>query len=210
MTPDRRRPQQVAWFLGILIALGLLGPGSRTAAQEEGPLDPSVISILGDPNAAEGNLDADLMKVMGPPEGPPPTEAVLNERAVVIYSKLRCPVCQGVSIADSPAGMATNMREQVRELVGKGYGEEQVLSYFERSYGEFVRLEPPLRGLNVMLWILPAVALVGGGFFVFWKARLRSPAAPASAAPPGSGTPAPDPDLEQYLHRVRRDSGTSS
>jgi len=194
----------------ILIGLGLLSPGSVAGAQQEGSLDPSVVSILGDPKATQGSLDADLMRVMGPPEGSPPPEAVLNERAVALYSKLRCPVCQGVSIADSPAGMATNMREQVRELVGKGYSEEQVLSYFERSYGEFVRLEPPLRGLNVMLWILPAVVLVGGGIFVFSKARRPAPAVPAAAAPSGSGGSPADPDLEQYLDRVRRDSGSTS
>ena len=48
------------------------------------------------------------------------------------------------------------MSAQVRELLAAGYDEEQILAYFERSYGEFVRLEPPLRGVNWLVWLAPA------------------------------------------------------
>ena len=85
------------------------------------------------------------------------------------------------------------------------------MSYFERSYGEFVRLEPPLRGLNVMLWILPVVALLGGASFVFWKARQPATVvAPSDLKPVADKTPGVDPALAKYLDRIRRDSGTSS
>ena len=51
----------------------------------------------------------------------------------------------------------------MRELLAAGYDEEQILAYFERSYGEFVRLEPPLRGVNWLVWIAPVVGLLLGG-----------------------------------------------
>ncbi len=210
-------------FRSPLIALvalsAMAGPG--VLAQEKPRLDPEVIAILGEPDPPQNALDADVIAVLGRPEGTVPSdENGVNLRATAIGSKLRCPVCQGVAISDSPAGMAVKMRGQVRDLVAQGYSEEQVMLYFERSYGEFVRLEPPMRGLNVMLWLLPLAALAGGAFLVLKKSR-----EPLKARP-GSGTaatahdddddivvpkaPELDTALARYLERVRRDSGTST
>ena len=171
-----------------------------------------------------GRLEADVSAILGTPAGPKRGEAAAAIEAAAVAAKLRCPVCQGVSIADSPSGMATKMREQVRDLVESGYSEEQVLSYFEHSYGEFVRLEPPMRGLNWMLWAMPGVVLFAGTVFVYARARRpigssSSQAASASAldrVPPATGSDASsastgvDPELAKYLERIRRDSGTSS
>jgi len=44
-----------------------------------------------------------------------------------------------MSIADSPSEMAVNMKHQVRDLLSRGYTQEQILDYFERSYGQFQR-----------------------------------------------------------------------
>lgn len=198
--------------LRVALIASLVASPSFLRAQEAGPsLSAETKSILGSPDKGSG-LDADVIAVLGRPEDAKPSESVVNERATDIAAKLRCPVCQGVSIADSPSSMATKMRGQVRDLVTKGYSEEQVMSYFERSYGEFVRLEPPLRGLNVMLWILPGLVLLGGAVFVFRKANQPLTATANSGAASESG-PKPtdaDPELAKYLERIRRDSGTSS
>lgn len=204
-------PKTLGTSLAAGLVLSLSAMGAR--AQEPKPLGPEVVSILGQPEAAGAALDADVIAVLGQPEGGAPVESALKGRSAEIASKLRCPVCQGVSISDSPSGMATNMRAQVRELVAKGYSEEQIMKYFERSYGEFVRLEPPMRGLNVMLWIMPAVVLFAGGAFVVWKARQPVVAVAAGETANGGGsgpTPEVDPALAKYLERIRRDSGTSS
>jgi cytochrome c-type biogenesis protein CcmH len=181
---------------------------SNVAAQEKPPLGPEVIAILGEPDRPGAGLDPGMVAVLGQPDGSKPDDSAVGARAAEIAAKVRCPVCQGVSIADSPSSMATNMRQQVRDLVARGYSEEQVMSYFERSYGEFVRLEPPMRGLNWMLWVLPAVVLMGGAGFVFLKARQPRTATAAPQVPlPKSDV---DPALAKYLDRIRRDSGTSS
>ena len=200
--------------LRFLLLAGLVAAPciSVVRAQEAGQgLSAETKSILGNPGGGSA-LDADVVAVLGRPEGAKPPDSVVNERSADTAKKLRCPVCQGVSIADSPSGMATKMRGQVRDLVAKGYSEDQVMSYFEHSYGEFVRLEPPLRGLNVMLWILPGAVLLGGAWFVFRKASQPLAAAPApGSAPEGAPKPAEvDPELAKYLERIRRDSGTSS
>lgn len=202
-----RTPRAIA----LLASLIVFPNAHFAAAQETGGLSAETKSVLGSPEGGSA-LDADVIAVLGPPEGKKVPESAVNRLAKDIDAKLRCPVCQGVSIADSPSGMATKMREQVRDLVTKGYSEEQIISYFERSYGEFVRLEPPLRGLNVMLWILPGVVLLGGAWFVFRKAN-QPLAAAATPGPAPEAAPAPkdvDPELAKYLERIRRDSGTSS
>jgi len=192
------------------LAALLASPGLLRAQEGTPGLSAETKSILGSPDSGSG-LDADVIAVLGRPAGGTLSEAAVNELAADVATKLRCPVCQGVSIADSPSGMATKMRGQVRDLVAKGYSEEQVMSYFERSYGEFVRLEPPLRGLNVMLWVLPGLVLLGGAWFVFRKAQAPLPAAAAPAAPGGPAQPPDlDPELAKYLERIRRDAGSSS
>lgn len=197
-----------------LLALGVPGLTPHVLAQGAATPDPKVAEILGQPEASGAALDANIVSVLGQPGGGMPSEAQIGPRAADIAMKLRCPVCQGVSIADSPSGMATNMRGQVRELVAKGYSEDQILSYFERSYGEFVRLEPPAQGLNVMLWVLPGVVLVGGAILIFMMARRPSavgvPTASDSGPAPTSAVPPVDPALEKYLEKIRRDSGSAS
>ena len=206
MKNDVRRKALVSMALTVTLAGAI--PLFRVAAQEKARPDAEWIDILGEPNGKGAGLDADVIAVLGRPEGAKPSEPMIGVRAADVSAKLRCPVCQGVSIADSPAGMATKMRGQVRDLVAMGYSEDQVLTYFERSYGEFVRLEPPMRGLNWVLWMLPALVLLGGALFVFRKARQPLPLA-ATPEVRWPGTDA-DPALARYLERIRRDSGTSS
>src|SRR6476659_9779099 len=85
--------------------------------------------------------------VVGRPSGPPLSGAALDEKTKEVASLLRCPVCQGMSIYDSPAPMAVNMKHQTQDLLARGYDKDQILRYFESSYGEFVRLDPPFRGV---------------------------------------------------------------
>ena len=201
------------------VMLGLLlSPVAGVSAQETQKLSPEVVAILGEPDAPEG-LDADVVAVLGSPAGVVPgSDAAVGALVADIGSKLRCPVCQGVAISDSPAGMAVKMRGQVKDLVTKGYNEEQILTYFERSYGEFVRLEPPMRGLNLLVWLLPVAVLLAGAGLVIMKARqpatVRMTAPAPDAGAPGQGGPEKaaevDPALAKYLERIRRDSGTAS
>jgi cytochrome c-type biogenesis protein CcmH len=161
---------------------------------------------------------AHAASVAGAPRGARKTGAALEAEAKRISAVLRCPVCQGLSVGDSPSAMATNMRRQVRELVAAGFDEDQVLSYFEASYGEFVRLEPPLRGVNWLVWVAPVLGLLLGLGIVYWVLRgANAPGAPPHAdlsaggaapeAAPENGVvldPLPeDPALAQAVLRVR-------
>jgi len=146
--------------------------------------------------------------VVGAPKGPPLAGTALEQRTEEVAGLLRCPVCQGLSVADSPATMASNMKAEVRTLLAAGYAEDQVLAYFERSYGEFVRLQPPLRGVNWLVWLLPLAGLLAGGGVVLVALRRSAavaPAPPAAAGPlPARDTLPDDPTLAAAVLRVRQ------
>lgn len=141
----------------------------------------------------------DAAQFVGQPRGTPLTGAVLEQRTNEVGQLLRCPVCQGMSVSDSPAEMAVNMKGQVRELLARGYTEEQILEYFELSYGEFVLLRPK----TPVIWLLPVIALIIGAAIVFIKIRrLEQPLPPtANRQPPTEEDP--------YLARVRDMVGKS-
>jgi len=151
----------------------------------------------------------DAAALLGSPAGLRFEGDALEAETERVGSLLRCPVCQGLSVTASPTTMATNMKRQVRELLGQGYDEEQILSYFEASYGEFVRLEPPMRGINWLVWLAPIGALLLGAGFVAWMVR-GSPAgsegaesSPGRDALPDRGALPDDEELASYVLRVR-------
>jgi cytochrome c-type biogenesis protein CcmH len=144
--------------------------------------------------------DADARAVVGAPRGRPLAGAELDAVAHDVAAVLRCPVCQGLSVADSPTDLARNMKRQARELLAQGYDREQVLAYFEASYGEFVRLQPPLRGVNWLVWAAPVLGLLAGGFIIARSLR-RAPEKAAVAEP--AAVDEADDALAPYLLRVR-------
>lgn len=143
----------------------------------------------------------DAANFVGAPKGTPLSGDALYHRTNEVGSLLRCPVCQGMSIADSPSEMAVNMKGQVKELLARGYTEEQILKYFELSYGQFVLLKPKFEGVTGMVWILPVIALLVGGAVVFFKFR-KLEHAPSAAVEPPPAAPAGEPE-DPYLARVR-------
>jgi cytochrome c-type biogenesis protein CcmH len=138
----------------------------------------------------------DAANFVGAPKGAPLTGEALKTETHKVASLLRCPVCQGMSVADSPAEMAVNMKGQVRELLARGYTEEQILRYFELSYGQFVLLKPKFEGVNALVWILPLIGLILGAMVVIAKMKkLEKP--PATTEQPAT------PDEDPYLAQVR-------
>ena len=81
---------------------------------------------------------------------------------VRIAGELRCLVCQNQTIADSHAGLADDLRRELREMVGRGDSDEQIVKYMTDRYGDFVLYRPPLKPTTALLWFGPAALLVGG------------------------------------------------
>lgn len=102
------------------------------------------------------------------PGDPPPPEQV-QQLSYAIGLGLRCPVCQGLSVADSTSEAAVSMQRRIRELVAAGYSREQIEAYFVDRYGEWVLLDPPANGLNWLIWLAPGLA---AGFGLVWAASV--------------------------------------
>jgi cytochrome c-type biogenesis protein CcmH len=106
-------------------------------------------------------------------------DPVMEGRARSLSKNLRCLVCQNQSIDDSNAGLARDLRVIVRQRLVAGDSDEQVIQYIVDRYGDYVLLEPPVKGITYALWYGPAILLViaGGGLLI--AARRRRAAAPA-------------------------------
>lgn len=116
---------------------------------------------------------------------------------------LRCAVCQGLSIADSPSSVARAQLDMVRQLVRQGKTDQEIRDYFVERYGQWVLLSPSAQGLNWLVWLGPAL-LLGLGVLVIVR-TLKAPAVPAPSAP-ASQAAAPVASLEdEYLKRVREE-----
>ena len=90
------------------------------------------------------------------------SDSALEARTTAVAATLRCPVCQGESIQDSPAELAQQMRGVVRDRLRAGESPEQIKAYFVARYGEWILLEPKMTGLNILLYALPVALVLGG------------------------------------------------
>jgi cytochrome c-type biogenesis protein CcmH len=120
------------------------------------------------------------------PRSDEPTNA---ERADALARELRCPDCQGLSVADSPTQSAAEIRRQIDELLASGASSEQVREHFVARYGDWILLAPA----SPVLWALPFIALaLGASVLVAWLLRARKRGRVASARP--------DDDVRRRLH----------
>lgn len=104
-------------------------------------------------------------------------DAAMEARARVISKQLRCLVCQGEDIDESAAGLARDLRLLVRERLRAGDSDQQVLDFVQSRYGDYVLMKPPVSPRTWLLWLTPAL-MVLGGFMVVWRqiSRGRRPA----------------------------------
>jgi cytochrome c-type biogenesis protein CcmH len=91
-----------------------------------------------------------------------PADSVLEARTAVVAAQLRCPVCQGLSIQDSPSELSQQMRAVVKDQLRSGRTPDQVKAYFISKYGEWILLEPAPRGFNVLVYVIPVLLVVLG------------------------------------------------
>ena len=117
------------------------------------------------------------------------------QRVDRIAAELRCPVCQGLSVQDSPSETARAMKDLVAKRVAEGRSDDEIRAEFQRSYGDWILLSPPVLSAGGLVWLAPLVVVIAGAFFAL--DRTRAPAAPA---------PDPTPDEVRVLReRVARE-----
>ncbi len=101
-----------------------------------------------------------------------------RDRVAALGSRIRCPVCQGEPIGDSPSETAQAMMDVVAERVAAGDSDAAVIEYFRGRYGDWIVLDPPFRGSTLILWLLPVAALAGGVVLILGRLRPKDEARP--------------------------------
>jgi cytochrome c-type biogenesis protein CcmH len=105
----------------------------------------------------------------------------LDKRVMNIASELRCLVCQNQTLADSNAELAVDLRGSIREQLGRGASEREVIDFMVARYGDFVLYRPPLKASTVLLWAGPFLFLgIGTVVLVRRLRRKRPPEQPLS------------------------------
>jgi cytochrome c-type biogenesis protein CcmH len=104
------------------------------------------------------------------------SDVAKEARARDLSRELRCMVCQNQSIDDSEAPLARDLRLLVRERIAAGDSDAQVIDFLVARYGEFVLLKPRLSSHTWLLWLLPPLALAGGGVALWNLGRRRTKA----------------------------------
>ncbi len=135
---------------------------------------------------------------------PKPVIEAASDPTYKIGMMLRCPVCQGMPVAESPSSMAQSMMNVVRDLHKEGKSEEEILDYFVKRYGEWVLLRPRAKGLGVFVWVLPPVLLLLGVWACLsWLRSHRVTA--TDAAKPATVAQSDDPTTtdDQLVRRLR-------
>jgi cytochrome c-type biogenesis protein CcmH len=129
----------------------------------------------------------------------PQQEAQARQIAV----NIRCPICTGLPITESTNAISFEMLRIVREQVAAGRSAREVYAYFGDRYGNFVLLDPPKEGSNLLLWGAPLAALGGGGAVLWLVLRRRQ----GAAAPAAQAEQTADEPFDSFLAQVRRDTG---
>jgi cytochrome c-type biogenesis protein CcmH len=107
---------------------------------------------------------------------PAAEDPALEKRVTELAAELRCLVCQNQSLADSNAGLAVDLRNQIRERMKAGESESQIVDFMVARYGDFVLYRPPVKATTMLLWFGPLLLLAVGIVVLFVRLRRRSAA----------------------------------
>lgn len=111
-----------------------------------------------------------------------PGPATAEDRVNAVAQTIKCPTCQGESVADSSAPTSREIRADIAERLARGETPEEIRAFYADSYGSAILLTPSGRGVTALVWVLPVVALaaaVAGLVWAFRRWRLASTSRPS-------------------------------
>jgi cytochrome c-type biogenesis protein CcmH len=185
--------KRAAWVLVLLVAL--VGSPGWIRGQEVVP-EPGT-------SASQEVVDTETEDAARNPLTDPEEQA-LDARAAEIASGLRCPVCRNQSIVESNAELSREMHAVVRDRLEAGETQEEIEAYFVSRYGEWILLQPQARGINLLVYGLPLLALVLGFFLA--RNRLRKWASAGDEGVPADRPADLEAEDEQWLREALRES----
>jgi cytochrome c-type biogenesis protein CcmH len=109
---------------------------------------------------------------------PTPSDDDVN----AVAKQLFCPVCENIPLDVCPTQACAQWRDLIREKLALGWDEKQIKEYFVNQYGDRVLAEPPLRGFNWLVYVLPPLFFAIGVYILYLVYRNRKPVPGTSAA----------------------------
>lgn len=140
-------------------------------------------------------------------------EPVTDDEVNDIARNLYCPTCENTPLDACPTQACQDWRAEIRTQLSQGRSHQEIEQHFVARYGAQVLAQPRFSGFDILVWLLPIVAVIGGGFF-FWRylRDLRHPgpagggaAEPQPPAQSTAQTPPPAADEDDYISRVEKE-----
>lgn len=103
----------------------------------------------------------------------PPANAAVEQRMIKLSEELRCLVCQNQSLADSNAGLAVDLRREIRVMIVEGKKDKEIVDFLVQRYGDFVLYRPPVKSTTALLWFGPFVLLLIGAIALYLQLKRR-------------------------------------
>jgi cytochrome c-type biogenesis protein CcmH len=100
-------------------------------------------------------------------------DPVVEQRLKDLSKELRCLVCQNETLADSQAGLAEDLRREIREQIKAGKSDKEIISFLTARYGQFILYRPQVTPTTYLLWFGPFIILIAGFFILFRYIRQR-------------------------------------
>ena len=130
--------------------------------------------------------------------GHPPVSRA--QQVLQIAAGMHCPICKDLSVADSPAPLAQQMRQEIAQKLSAGESADQIRAGFVAAYGDSVLMSPPRQGLTGVAYYLPLLVLGAGVIAAVMLLRrwLRAP----QPDPPQAGPPQPPESQRRALAKA--------
>ena len=108
----------------------------------------------------------------------PSDDPVIEARLAKLSKELRCLQCQNQTLADSPAGLAADLRREIREQMKAGKSDQEIVTFLTQRYGDFILYKPRVTFTTYLLWFGPFVLLLGGLYVLFYYIKQRRDSIP--------------------------------
>jgi cytochrome c-type biogenesis protein CcmH len=103
---------------------------------------------------------------------------ITDDQVNAIARQLYCPVCENIPLDVCPTQACAQWRELIRQKLAAGWSEKQIKDYFVEQYGERVLGAPPVKGINWLVYVIPPLAILAGGFILYKALRTWKPVEP--------------------------------
>ena len=103
----------------------------------------------------------------------PSDDPVIEQRLTNLSKELRCLQCQNQTLADSPAGLAADLRREIRVQMKAGKSDQEIVAFLTQRYGDFILYRPRVTFITYLLWFGPFVLLLGGLYVLFTYIKQR-------------------------------------